>query len=742
MWAAFRRPGLAAAALLAAGLSPAAAQPAFEIRRVDVPPRLADYLDGEPRPEETAVTGFMQREPGDGVPISQETTAYLSYDDHNLYVVFVCRDTEPGRIRARLTRREGFLGDDAVGVVLDTFHDRRRGYLFLVNPLGIQLDGLVAEGQNDDFSFDTLWHSQGRLTDFGYVVWIAIPFRSLRFADGPEQTWGMALGRIIPRTNETAFWPSITRRAAGFLDQFATLEGLERISPGRNLQFIPYGTFAGARLPDAAGAGFATQGDGRVGLDAKMVLRDAYAVDLALNPDFSQVESDEPQVTINQRFEVFFPERRPFFIENATYFDTPIQLFFSRRIVDPQFGGRVTGKAGGWAVGALIADDRAEARLLGAAAPLSRAGLGVVRAARDVGEQSSLGLSASSREFGDSYGRVVSVDTRTRLSARWVARGQAAFSAVQGLDGVSRSGPALYGQLRREGRTFPYTATYRDYAPGFRAPLGFVRRTDIRELFQEARVSRFPQESRLLRYGSSVTGVANWSHAGVLQDWSIRPTFGIDMRGPTFVRLSHDRSMERFQEIDLHKSSSSIFFHSEWIPQVSGFASVAWGREINYFPPAPLPPFVGDARVAIAGVTLRPLAQFRLDQTYIYSGLKTGRGPPGAVAPGAQIFENHLLRTRASYQFTRAFSLRAIVDYTSVGRRSDLIAAPGIRRAVADLLLTWLLNPGTAVYLGYTDQHQGAGVDLRRDGLSGEPTPALHPVGRQVFVKASYLLRF
>nr|MBA3949888.1 carbohydrate binding family 9 domain-containing protein [Acidobacteriota bacterium] len=322
--------------------------PSLVIPRVATPPLLADYLDGTPRPDEVAVTTFVQREPGDGTPASQQTEAYLSYDDTHLYVIFVARDTEPGKIRASLTRREGFSNNDSVGILLDTFLDRRRAYLFIVNPLGVQRDGVTAE-RNDDMSFDTVWESEGRLTAFGYVTRMAIPFKSLRFPSADVQQWGIALAREIPRVNEESFWPYITRRIARLEPQMAVASGIGGISPGRNMQVIPYAAFTGARFldeGDAAGPAFVDDRTARAGIDGKFVVKDAFTVDATLNPDFSQVESDAPQVTINQRFEVFFEEKRPFFIENASYFQTPINLFFSRRIADPQLGLRVTGKAG------------------------------------------------------------------------------------------------------------------------------------------------------------------------------------------------------------------------------------------------------------------------------------------------------------------------------------------------------------------------------------------------------------
>ena len=170
----------------------AAPRQSITITRVNAPPRLEDYRSGE-RHDGLAADSFLQREPNDLVPASEKTEAYVSYDDVNLYVVFVCHARNPSTVRARLTRREAIFSDDFVGIFLDTFNDRQRAYMFLVSPLGIQLDGIVTEGQNDDFSFDTIWQSHGEVTDFGYITSIAIPFKSLRFppASGP-QVWGIA----------------------------------------------------------------------------------------------------------------------------------------------------------------------------------------------------------------------------------------------------------------------------------------------------------------------------------------------------------------------------------------------------------------------------------------------------------------------------------------------------------------------------------------------------------------------
>ncbi len=750
--------GCSSLAVVLVASAQAYAQPTLRITRVSEPPKLEEFLDGTPPAGAVPITGFRQREPNDGEPVSQRTEAYVSYDDHNLYAVFVCHDSEPAKVRARLTKREDFFGDDIVAIVLDTFHDRRRAYEFLVNPYGIQLDGITAEGQEDDFSFDTLWKSEGRLTPFGFVVRIAIPFRSLRFPSTETQTWGIALVRGVARENETSFWPYITRRVAGFAQQMATLEGLEKISPGRNIQLIPYGAFAGARFPGNSPGRYDTDADGRAGLDGKFVLKDAFTLDVALNPDFSQVESDEPQVTINQRFEVFFPERRPFFIENATYFEMPINLVFSRRIADPQFGARFTGKRRGWALGALVIDDRAPGRRLAPGSPGfgDRTGVMILRAQRDIGEQSAVGFLVTNRDVGPFASRVASADGRIKLNDNWFAQGQAVFTSGSGLE-LSVSAPgrdetdnsrpdphggALQASVNRSSRTFNYSAEYLDVSPDFRAPLGFVRRVDMRQLEQGISYSWWPG-GRVRRFGPDLRAWAIWDHDGTLHDWFVSPDFGIEFAGRTEVEFDHRQSMERFEGIEFRKHTTSIDVQTEYLSWLSASAELELGTEINFFPGSGIAPFLANANEASVGVTLRPLSQLRVEQRYLHSSLSV-RDPIAerpVERPGSSIFANHIFRTRVNYQFTRELSLRAIVDYSTVSANAALVDLSHARDLTADVLVTYLLNPGTAVYVGYTDRYESdpfeafTGPFARRD-------PRLRSSGRQIFVKASYLFRF
>lgn len=726
-------------ALLAVLLALPAEQPAsprksLTISKVSTPPRLEDYRSGERR-DGVSADAFLQREPKDLVPSTERTEVYASYDATNLYFVFVCHAKDPSSVRARMNRREQIFSDDFVGVFLDTFNDRQRAYMFLVSPLGIQLDGIVTEGQNDDFSFDTIWQSRGEVTDFGYVTLIAVPFKSLRFppASGP-QTWGITFMRGIPVQSENAFWPGITRRLTSFTSQFADLHGLQGVSPGRNIQLIPYGTFAGARFLDRNAAAYDSDADGRAGIDAKVVARDSLALDFTLNPDFSQVESDEPQVTINQRFEVFFPEKRPFFLENSGYFQTPITLFFSRRIADPQFGGRVTGKVGGWAIGALAIDDRAPGDNVDSTDPLhdDHTFNGVVRARREFGD-SSIGGLVTSRSFGDSSNTIASADTRLRINPQWFVQGQAAVADTKDLDGVHSSDGAYNANLSRSSRTLAYQVDYTDIGKDFRTTLGFVPRTDIRQATQFATYRWYPKSGRVISFGPNSFVQGTWDHTGQLQDWTVRYPFEMNFKAQSGIFARHTQSMERFAGIEFREYENLFTAntsHFKWM-DASGF--VATGTRPNYYPPEGTAPFLAIFRDAQVGLSFRPLNGLLLDETYIYSHLGT------RSADHRTIFDNHIVRSRANYQFTRELSLRAILDYNAVLSDPTLVALDRTKHLTMDLLLTYLTHPGTAIYVGYTDGYDN--VQIGSSGLVPINGPTTS-TGRQFFVKTSYLFRF
>ncbi len=717
--------------------------PTLRIGRVTSTPSLDDFLAGRPTAGMVEITGFRQREPGDGAPVSRPTTAWAGYDDDQLHVVFVCKE-DPGQVRGRLARREDISEDDVVGVLLDTFHDRRHAYLFIANPLGVQLDGISTEGQDDDYSFDTLWYSEGRIVADGYVVRIAIPFRSLRFRSDAVQEWGFALGRVIKARNETSFWPYITRRVQNHVEQMATLTGIEGVSPGRNIQVIPYAAATASRYLDEEAAARGSREEGRAGLDAKVVIKDALTVDLAANPDFSQVESDEPQVTINQRYEVQFPEKRPFFIENASYFRTPETLFFSRRIADPRLGARLTGRVGRWNLAGLVMDDRAPGEQAPAGSP-DRGAMAVAavgRVVREFGRQSTIGAMVTSRDFSGSSNQVAAVDLRLRLGSNWVIDAQAMSSRTTRPDGSRVAGPAYVAEVGYHSRSFNFESEYTDRSPGFRTELGFIERSDVREWETGAVYTWFPKGGPLLSWGPGFEANINWDREGRVQDWRLNPEVEFEFPRNTSVFIGVDRAYERFAGIGFDKRAAFGFFNTEWLKWLS--VSFGWSRSrrINYYPAAGLTPFLANETEVEAGLTFRPFPGLRVQETYIHNRLGLGAERPAGLPVGGSIFRLHLARTKVTYQFTRALSLRAILDYNGLTPTPELVALERDRRLTGDVLFTCLLNPGTALYLGYTDAYANVRIDPTLPRSLSRTDAARTSVGRQLFVKLSYLLRY
>lgn len=713
------------------------------VPRAPRPPVLDEYVAGEPADAGLKISEFVQYAPSDGQPASLPTTAYLSYDERNLYVVFVCKG-DPAQVRTHLGKREDIFGDDGVELFLDTFYDRQRAYVFAVNPFGVQLDGVYAEGQGYEFDFDTLWYSDGKLTPDGYVAAMTLPWKSLRFPRAPSQRWGFALARIVPRNNEFSYAPQVTQRISGFVNQYGSMEIPESISPGRNIQLIPYAAGSRARILEDRedGAAYRTTDETRVGLDAKLVLGDAAVVDLTLKPDFSQVESDEPQVIVNQRFEVFFPEKRPFFLENASFFSLPINLFFSRRIAEPEYGARLTGKAGNWAYGALVIDDVSPGEAgLGELFGDDRAEIGVARVQRSVGEQSNFGLLASERRLGDGSNRVVSADGRWQLSRNWFLTGQAAASRTGG-DGDDVTGTGLSAAVTREGLHFNYSASYLDLDRDFQTDLGFVPRVDIRQLSQSVSYLWWPEESKLVNHGPTLDVFGIWDQDGEQQDWDVTASYAWSLKRQTNFSVSYTEAFERFLGIEFRKDQIGLNASSEPLSWLTGSLFYARGDGVNFLPAGDLEPFLGTSQTFQLGLTFKLLRRLRIDQTYIYTDLRTQGPVPPVTDEERTVFVNSLYRSKVNYQFNRSFSLRLILDYQSLSPTPSLIALERDKRLVGDLLFTYLLNPGTAIYVGYTDRY--ANVDI---------VPTVPPsllltdsastsVGRQVFVKVSYLFRF
>lgn len=745
---------LAATAAHASDNVPAAGFGKLRIPRVTAAPTLADF-EGMKPVSATAqsmlrVSHFIGRLPVDDVPSSEPTEVYLGYDASTLYAVFLCFDSQPDKMRARRPLRDSVFEDDSVTIQLDTFNDQQRAYSFGVNAGGIQGDAVWTEGQGWDPNFDTVYRTEVKRNPRGYIAFIAVPFRSMRFPTVPVQEWGILLNRFIARTREDTFWPRYTQRIQGRTNQMGKLDGLEQISSGKNLQIVPYTAFVNSKLletnPDMPSVFKTRDADLRAGMDLKYVWRDKLTLDLTANPDFSQVESDDAQVLVNQRFEVFFPEKRLFFIENSSYFQTPIQLLFTRRIVKPDAGARVTGKLGKYGIGLLFADDRDAGERLPYSDPNAdrRSFTNVARITRDLGPQTYIGTTVTQRKFGDRENVVYSADTLYKLNENWRANAQIVGSHTQENAFTSYDGRAVYAGLFQDGNHWVTHFEYNERSPGFRADAGFIPRLDVRGINNFLQYNFRPRNKKLVRWGPILGTSGTWDHAGQMLDWIVTPEVQFEFKRNTVFDAWTELGQFGLRPVDF--SSLPGYRTYQWrnfggrisstpINQLSFDLSFRTRRDVNYAP-AFGPPVNVSAMYGTATIGLRPTAGLTIDTTYLFTQLEDEHSD-------ATIFNDHVLRSRWLYQFDQRWSLRFTAQYNSLVVNPALTSLQKTKQVNGDLLLAYRVNPATAFFLGYNYDVQnyaplafGAVPPLARSqsGLIND--------GRVLFAKVSYLLRF
>ena len=759
--------------LVASLLLPATMQAATAtIPHVSRPPRLEDFESMKPTGaavEMVKTGGFTQNFPADGKPPTETTDAYLGYDNVNLYVVFVCRDQHKD-VRGSLTNREPsspFDSDDYIEINLDTFHDQRHAVVFDVNPRGVQADGLRTEGQGTDYSWDTLWNSRARITPEGYIVWVEIPFRSLRFHKQDLNGWGVTLMRYVARNNELDYWPAVSAKLSGFLNQEATVTGFEGISPGRNMQFIPYMESRSFRTVDTRDPvdPFYSRATflGRAGIDGKFVFHDSLVLDATVNPDFAQVESDTPQNVLNQRFEVYFPEKRPFFLENSNFFEAPLisvtqqsRLVFTRRIADPKFGIRLSGKQGAWNVGVLYANDCAPGNTVAPSDPNfgKCATFGIGRISHDLGKQSSIGAMFTDHELNGTFNRAGGLDGTFILNKNWTASYRGYMSSTLDPTAGYLFGQHHEGVLYGSGLRFTFNLQLLDITSNFRAEAGYVPRTDQRTINQYGHFFWRPKNRLLFAHGPEENATQLWDNRNTtLQQvasfdyvFEIRPNIIIApiiayesdvLRPVDFPGLPGNRQYAQ--------DCGGLIFRGSPKRWLNWSTRIIRDGTVVVVTPAGHMPYTGDETAITQTLGLKPFGRLQIDNTYILERILNG-GVHHAV------FNSNIVRTRVNYQFTRELSLRVIGQYNGLIANPLYTSLTTQKNMNFDVLFTYLLHPGTAMYLGYNSNLEnvdpglcvhlpgtnecdpnGVGLLRTRNHFTND--------GRQVFVKLSYLFR-
>ncbi|HEV2881032.1 MAG TPA: carbohydrate binding family 9 domain-containing protein [Pyrinomonadaceae bacterium] len=766
-----------------------------QIPQVDIHPVVDGRLDDEVWKKAIVLKDFYQVQPGDNTPPSQPTQVLLAYDTKFLYLAFRAHD-EPGKVRSTVAKRDTVLHDDYVGVYLDTFNDQRKAYGLFFNPLGVQQDGILTEGSEIDYSVDILMESKGAIDDEGYCVEVAIPFKSLRYKAGQDNLWGIHLVRRIQRfNNELDSWMPLSRDISGLLTQAGHITAFEGLSAERSIELMPTFTLSesGRRartfspFPPPANAGLPDSGrflnkpiEFEPGLTAKFNIKSNLILDFTVNPDFAQVEADALVVTVNERFPIFYPEKRPFFLEGIDIFQTPLSAVHTRTIIDPDYAAKLTGKQGRNSFGVLFARDsgpgqisdieRDDPVLFPAVARFSgrKSHVGVLRMKRDVGKESSLGFIATSYDFVERHNRLVGVDGRFRLDPQSFLSFQVLGTNTRGFfpdplhgNRLYRTGNgfAYYLNYNRASRHFNLDVLGQGLTRDYNANIGFTRRTNTNFKQVIARYNSEPKpEAKLISWSFQQKGFFRFDWQARTQRWEVTPQLTLNLQRQTFISPYIFQGYEQVFEEEFGAKRTPT--------QAGAFGGDSGKRETSYkgvglefgttpskqysfrmdtyynwgwfdldFGGGPRFPRVSPAALRDPNAPLDPGGA-----NWWYTNLTFSYQPTNALRSsldftksrlvrrdtGRPAFDSHIYSWRTTYQFTRFTFARVRIDFDSLQSN-----------ALGQFLVGYTPNPGTSFYVGYNDNLNYNGFSP----LTGRREEGFQRNSRTFFIKMSYLIR-
>jgi len=676
--------------------------------------RIDGVLDEDAWQDAIQIDIAVETRPGENIPARVKTVAYLVEDGDNLYVGFDAEDPDPSSIRAYLRDRDAAFDDDFVGIVLDTYGDARRAFQFFANPLGVQMDLTNDDiNQREDESWNAIWDSAGKITESGYVVEMRIPLSQLRFAklDG-KQSWGIDVLRMYPREHRYRLANNPQDRNINcYLCQFEKIEGFEDAKPSNDLEITPTLTASKVDTTDSPGVIPLQSGDAEVeaGVSIAWGITPGLTANLTINPDFSQVEADVAQLDVNNQFTLFFPETRPFFLEGADYFRTPINAVFTRTVSDPSVGAKLTGKSGNNTFGVFVTQDEVTNLIFPGAFGSDSESLDeennafVGRYSRSFGESSSVGGLVTVRNGEGYHNYAGGLDMRWKINDQHDIRLQYLSSDTQysadvavefdqplaAFDGTAASAAYDY----RSRNWFVYLR-HQDRSAGFRADSGFVPRVDISQ--------------QVVGLGRNWWGDEDdwYTQFQLSADWDIahddsgrmierEAEFNVRIRGSMQSRINLGGLTRDILFDDVLFKENQISFFTEFQPTgglrlgIRGrygdkvdFANTQLGEELG------MAPFIN--------WNVNRHLLLRLDSNFVKLDNKSG----------PNIFDAQVHDLRMTWQFSVRSFIRLTAQLQDVKRNQDeyIDAVDARTRDVGrQLLYSYKLNPQTVFFLGYSD---------------------------------------
>jgi Domain of unknown function (DUF5916)/Carbohydrate family 9 binding domain-like len=687
-------------------------------------------------------------QPGNNTPAPQKTTAMVLYNSRYLYLGFKCYDTAPSSIRAHITDRDNAFNDDFVGAIIDPYHDHQRAYEVFENPFGVQMDGM-RNGNNEDMSFDMIWYSKASLNDSGYTAEMAIPFSSMRFPTKEVQNWGLEIFRNLPRTSRVQIsWVHLNLNDPCLMCQMGTLEGLKGLQSTGSVELLPYamglesGSINDNNVPNS---GFSNGPvTGRIGMGVKYTPNPSLSLEGVANPDFSQVESDAAQISVNNTFALFYPEKRPFFMDGNDIFTTLIQTYYSRTINNPLGAAKIVEKSGPLSIAYLGAEDRNSPFIVAGeegsvadnngdntfSTPYSSFS-NILRARYNFGLQSFVGGIATTRNFTNAHNYVGGVDWSLFFGGSYTFDGQFLVSNTKELndtnlvsdpsyfgntrftkafDGQEYDGTGFETDFRRDAREYSFKLTYSDFSPTFQAEDGYVFSNDLRTLIMDHSMEFYPNSKLFDNWGFDVNSGLQFDYQGGRKQRWIIPDIFLNLKAQTQLYVNYlfvnDELFHSVNFVRVNRWQFGVYANPASMISINLDAAV--GRFIYRADQ----PALGRGHNITAEVTLKPTDRLSLTIDYSRSRLSN-------VVGGELLFDGYISRLEGIYQFTNRIFVRLIGQYDQFQKQIEI-----------DPLFSYKLNPFTIFYAGSTHSFDKYGSPY-----------GIVQTGRQFFIKLQYLLR-
>jgi hypothetical protein len=663
-----------------------------------------------------------------GQTLAQKTEVRMAYDDVGLYFAFHCVDAEPAKVRATMSRRDDLWNDDWVGLSLDAVGNGQQSYDLFVNPLGVQADILDTTTAGEDSAPDWVWDSAGRATPDGYDVEIRVPWKSIRFASGADVKMGILFWRRVSRIGMSAAWPAIPSGKWVF-DCHAALR-LKDLRRPLALEAVPSATFSRNEERISPQAFGPAQNEPDLGLSVKYGVTSTTTLEATVNPDFSQVESDAFQVEVNQRYPVFYSEKRPFFMEGMGTFQLAgvggdavmSTAVHTRRIVDPDWGAKTAGTFGRATFAALVASDAAPGHAPDVGVDLADRHqlFAIGRATWALGRSSYAGVIATDTELGSGHNRVLGGDFSLRHGPHTWNATLLGSQSMGAQGGATTSGLAGQTTYNYQTKRWTFVNQGEHYDRGFQMDTAFLKQTGVTSDWSYGQLSLYPDEKKHAWFKRFAPFYfARASRDRIQGGDTLFGMVGVqaNFTRQGFIRVDTFRGQDAWAQRELPTRGTRAMGNAQLLRWLYVNVYTSRGRSVYYDPDNP---FVGPSWNHSLSVTIQPSAS--LSQSVSWDRSELSR------SDGSRVFRVDLLNLKTAYQFDRRFSLRAIV-------RCDSSA----RKVLTDFLASFEPVPGTVAYAGY-----GSLFEQRAwDGTSWRPREGDYLVSRRgLFLKASYAKRF